>query len=216
MAVSLKKGEGVKLSKATNDLSRVTIGLGWDIATPAPPGFFAKLFGGGEPPEEYDLDVVAFLLDARGKVMSLGQVQNGVPTLNGGDVVFFNSQRHPSGQIWLTGDNRTGAGDGDDEQIVVLLDTFPAKYDRILFIVQIYQGIQKNQSFASVNNAFIRAVDAKGKEICRFDLSGNPSFANCRSFTFAELRRAGSEWTFNAIGMPHEGDSFVPLLHNHV
>jgi stress response protein SCP2 len=212
MAVNLKKGEGVKLSKSNSDLSRVTIGLGWDIAPPPEQGFFSKLFGANAKAEDYDLDAVAFLLDSRGKMTNLGQMQNGIPTLREGDVVFFQSKRHPSGQIWLTGDNRTGAGDGDDEQIIVQLETLPPSYERIVFVVQIYQGIQKKQSFAGVKSAFIRAVDAKGKVLCRFDLSGDTAYANCRSFTFAELRRAGNEWSFNAIGMPHESDSFVKLL----
>jgi len=116
MAISLKKGQGVSLKKSENDLSMVTIGLGWDILEEKS-GFLGGLFA--KKPAEYDLDVVAFLCGADGKVHDLGKIENDRPSLVNGDVVFFNSMRHHSGQIWLTGDNRTGAGEGDDEQIIV-------------------------------------------------------------------------------------------------
>ena len=106
---------------------------------------------------------MAFLLDANGKVVNLGPQQD----LIKGDVIFFNSQKHPSGHIWLTGDNRTGAGDGDDEQIIVKLNSLSEQYQRIIFVVSIYQGAQRGQHFGLVKNAYIRAVDGKGKELCR-------------------------------------------------
>lgn len=118
MTVSLRKGQGVSLRKNEFDLSSVTIGLGWDI-NEEKKGLLGGLFGKKE--EEYDLDVIAFLCNDAGKVTDLGNVENGKPTLVNGDIVFFNSLRHKSGQIWLTGDNRTGAGDGDDEQIIAKL-----------------------------------------------------------------------------------------------
>ncbi|MBL8485315.1 MAG: TerD family protein [Rhodocyclaceae bacterium] len=215
MAVSLKKGEGVNLRKdGEHDLSVVTIGLGWDVAE-TKKGFLGSLFGKKE--EDYDLDAIAFLLGKDGKIHNLGSVgSNGGATLVGGDVVFFNSQRHPSGSIWLTGDNRTGAGDGDDEQIIVKLNDMPAQYDCIIFVVSIYEGKAKNQSFGSVKNAFIRAVDARGKEICRFNVSGDASFQRYCSMTFAEVSRQGNGWTFRAIGMPHETDRFVEIMRNYI
>ncbi len=210
MAISLKKGQGISLKKNENDLSQVTIGLGWDVA-PEGSGFFGKLLG--KKPEEYDLDAVAFLLDENGRVSDLGKPgDKGGPSLVDSDVVFYNSLKHKSGAIWLTGDNRTGAGDGDDEQIIVNLNELPERYKRVLFIVQIYNGIELKQNFSKVSNAFIRAVDKKGKEMCRFDLSGDPAYSNCRSLVFAELGRQGSEWKFNAIGRPYSGDSFVSIL----
>ena len=110
MSVSLSKGQGVSLKKNEYDLSSVTIGLGWDI-NEEKKGFLGGIFGKKE--EEYDLDVIAFLCNSAGKVTDLGNVENGKPTLVNGDIIFFNSLRHKSGNIWLTGDNRTGAGDGD-------------------------------------------------------------------------------------------------------
>lgn len=128
MTVSLRKGQGVSLRKNEFDLSSVTIGLGWDI-NEEKKGFLGGIFGKKE--EEYDLDVIAFLCNAAGKVTDLGNVENGKPTLVNGDIVFFNSLRHKSGQIWLTGDNRTGAGDGDDEQIIVKLNSIDPKYEKL-------------------------------------------------------------------------------------
>lgn len=214
MSVSLSKGQGVSLSKSEYDLSSVTIGLGWDI-NEEKKGFLSGLLG-GKKAEEYDLDVIAFLCDANGKVTDLGDVENGKPTLVNGDIIFFNNLKHKSGQIWLTGDNRTGAGDGDDEQIIAQLNTLDARYEKIVFVVQIYNGKNLNQSFGKVQNAFIRAVDAKNKEMVRFDLSGGAGFTDCRSMRFAELSREPSGWKFNAVGEPSESDSFVSHLKNYI
>ncbi|AFH93292.1 TPA: TerD family protein [Providencia stuartii] len=208
MSVSLKKGQGVSLKKSEYDLSSVTIGLGWDIKEEKK-GFLGSLFG---KQEEYDLDVIAFLCDANGKVADLGRMEGGQASLVDGDIIFFNSLRHKSGQIWLTGDNRTGAGDGDDEQIIVKLNTLDDKYAKIVFIVQIYNGKQLQQHFGKVQNAFIRAVDAKNVEMARFDLSGGAEFNHQRSMLFAELVREDSGWKLNAIGQPSDSDSFVSYL----
>jgi stress response protein SCP2 len=221
MAINLVKGQTIDLRKNDKgesfDLSTVTIGLGWDIRKKSG-GFFGKLLGGKE--EEFDLDAIAFLLDKNGKVADLGKT---VQTNDGrnlslyqGDVIFFNSQRHPSGNIWLTGDNRTGAGDGDDEQIIVKLDSLDAKFEKILFIVSIYQGRQRNQHFGGVENAFIRAVDNKGKEIARFNLSGEAAYTNMCSMIFAEVYRKDGSWKFRALGDPQPADSFVEILRNYV
>lgn len=197
MAVSLRKGQGVSLRKADNNLSQITIGLGWDVAEPKR-GLLGSLFG--RKPEDYDLDAIALLLGPDDKLPGRE------------DVVFYNAQRHPSGALWLTGDNRTGDGDGDDEQIIVKLDALPAKYTRILFLVSIYEGKSKGQDFSKVSNAFIRAVDADNKEMCRFDMSGDPGLTNHCSLTFAEVTRSDTGWKFNAIGTPHASDRFVDVM----
>ena len=219
MAINLQKGQTIDLRKndrgeSVYDLSQVTIGLGWDVRQKES-GFLGKLFGGGKE-EEYDLDAIAFLLDSNGKVADLGrtvQTQNGRQMgLYGGDVIFFNSLQHPSGHIWLTGDNRTGAGDGDDEQIIVKLDSLDQKYQKILFVVSIYHGRQNNQHFGMVENAFIRAVDAGGKEITKFSLSGDSSTNGMCSMVFSELYRHNGDWKFRAIGEPYQTDNFVDIL----
>jgi len=232
MAISLKKGQGVSLKKDENDLSIVSIGLGWDVAesykiteqvVERKKSGLSGLFGGTELAiehvkvlDEYDLDVVAFLCGSDGKIHDFGKVENGHPTLINGDVVFYNSMQHHTGCVWLTGDNRTGAGDGDDEQIIVKFNELPEKYAKVVFVVQIYQGEKNGQSFGMVQNAFIRAEDAKGRQMVRFDLSGGAAFDDCRSMLFAELVREPCGWKFNAIGTPSPADSFVDWLKYYV
>ncbi len=222
MAINLQKGQTIDLRKndkgeSVYDLSKVTIGLGWDVRQKKS-GFFGKLLGTKE--EEYDLDAIAFLLDANGKVANLGktvQASNGRQiALYEGDIIFFNSMRHPSGHIWLTGDNRTGAGDGDDEQIIVNLEQLDQKYQKIIFLVTIYQGRQNNQHFGLIENAFIRAVDAKGREITKYSLSGDASMNGMCAMVFAEAYRHNGDWKFRALGEPHQTDNFVELLKNYV
>ena len=221
MAINLQKGQTIDLRKNDKgesfDLSSVTIGLGWDVRQKSI-GILGKLLGGGKE-EESDLDAIAFLLDKDGKVANLGRTAS----VNGkniafvdGDIIYFNAQKHPSGKIWLTGDNRTGAGDGDDEQIIVKLDSLDEKYDKILFVVSIYQGKQNNQHFGMIDNAFIRAVDNKGKEITKFSLSGDASYNGMCSMTFAEVYRKDGSWKFRAIGDSHQTDNFVEILKKYV
>lgn len=217
MAINLQKGQTINLRKNERgeeiyDLSSVTIGLGWDVRKTG--GFLEKLFGSGGP--EYDLDAIAFLLDRNGKVANMGK---NYPTSNGreivlykSDVVYFNSMRHPSGKIWLTGDNRTGEGEGDDEQIMVQLDQLDDCYHKIVFVVSIYQGITNRQHFGMIENAFIRAVDARGKEITKFSLSGDAGMNGMCSMVFAEAYRYNGDWKFRAIGEPHRTDNFIEVL----
>lgn len=218
MAINLQKGQTIDLRKndrgeSVYDLTQITIGLGWDVRQKQS-GFLGKIFGGKEA--EYDLDAIAFLLDSNGKVANLGktvQANNGRQVaLYEGDVIYFNSMRHPTGHIWLTGDNRTGAGEGDDEQIIVKLDQLDQRYQKILFVVSIYQGRKNNQHFGMVENAFIRAVDTKGNEITKYSLSGDGSMSGMRSMTFAEAYRHNGDWKFRAIGEPHQTDNFIDIL----
>ncbi len=205
----LQKGQTIVLEKKTFDLSKVTIGLGWKVREKKQ-GFFATLFGAKDE-AEYDLDAIAFLMNAQDKVVSLGN------QLRNGDVVFFNSQKHPSGTVWSCGDNLVG-GDGasDDEQIVCLLDKVPARYAKILFLVSIYQGLQRGQRFGEVQGAYIRAVDARGKEIARYELSEEDGAADAQTVIFAELYRHGEDWKFRAIGTPRRTASFVDVLKDYV
>lgn len=165
--------------------------------------------------------------------------------LHGGDVVFFNSMTFPSGSgtsqmlypegtpksvmaqkvkqllnsgelIVHTGDNLTGEGEGDDEQIIVKLNSLPTRIDKILFLVCIYQGQARNQEFGQVDNAFIRACDANGKEIARYSLSTSPEFNGMRSMVFGEMYRHNSDWKFRAIGNPESTDNFVQILKRYI
>jgi stress response protein SCP2 len=165
--------------------------------------------------------------------------------LHGGDLIYFNSMTFPSGTgtssmlypagtpkstmaqrvnqllnngelIVHTGDNLTGEGEGDDEQIIVKLNSLPSRVDKILFLVCIYQGQARNQHFGQVDNAFIRACDAKGKEIARYSLSNSPEFNGMRSMVFGEMYRHNEEWKFRALGNPEATDSFVNILKRYV
>lgn len=198
MAIILQKGQGVNLRKDTgHDLSRLTVGLGWDIVPTIP---------------AYDLDAVAFLLDSNGKVRSLGIADaNGRPTLEGGDVVFYRSLEHPSGKVRLSGDNRTGSSAGDAEEIEVMLDSLPDAYHSIVFVVSIFKGQERGQHFSGVRRAYIRAVDGKGDEICRFDMGTDAGNKAC-SMTFARVVRTHNGWRFDALGDFHDTDRFVDLL----
>jgi tellurium resistance protein TerD len=252
MAINLVKGQTIDLRKndkgETFDLSSVTVGLGWDVKQKPEGSFLSKLFGGGKE-EDFDLDAIAFLLDANDKVVNRGrdlQFSNGKKIgLHGGDVIFFNSMTFPSGTgtsqmlypegtpksvmlqkvkqllnngelIVHTGDNLTGEGDGDDEQIIVQLNSIPTRINKILFIVCIYQGQQRNQHFGQVDNAFIRACDANGKEIARYSLSNSPAFNGMRSMIFGEIYLQNTEWKFRAIGEPRPTDNFVEILKGYI
>ena len=197
MAITLAKGQGLSLEKSQHNLSLVTIGLGWDIAEKKT-GFLGGLFGSQSA--EYDLDVVAFLCDADGKVRDLGWDGAGNATLRDSDVIFFNNLYHRSGNIRLTGDNRTGAGDGDDERILIDLQAIDSNIAKIAFVVTIHNAQAKRQTFGMINNSYVRLIDLdqNEKEICRFNLKENGSTAT--SVIFAELYRSGSEWQFKAVG----------------
>lgn len=212
MAVNLEKGQVIRLRKEESDLSLVTIGLGWNIAEKKQG---ASDSWGDEWDDEHhdlDMDVVAFLCSDEGKVVNPGHDAHGHMTLVGGDVIFFSNPDHESGAIWLTGDNLTGAGEGDDEQIIVDLNRLPRKFGKVVLVVQVYKGIEKNQSFGNAGSAFIRAVDRRGREMVHFELSGNDSLEHCRSMLFAEIVRDGDGWNFNVVGKPFETDSFLDLL----
>lgn len=191
MSVNLQKGQKVDLTKGNAGLRRVMVGLGWDEAQqPQSRGLFGGIFGGGGGKvEDIDCDAIAFLLDSTGKIARRG------------DVVFFNNLRHDSGCVVHQGDNLTGAGDGDDEQIMVDLSRLPAQYDRIVVLVSIYKATDRNQHFGMIRNAFIRLVDADtNKELCIYNLSEN--YQGMTAMVFGELYRHNGEWKFNAIGQP--------------
>ena len=186
MSISLQKGQKVSLTKESKEgLNRVVVGLGWDEVQPAGKGgLFGALFSA--PAQAIDCDASAILL------------QNG-KLVDGKDVIYFGNLQHRSGAVKHMGDNLTGAGDGDDEQIVIELNQVPAEYDRIVFVVNIYQAVQRHQHFGMIRNAFIRIVDARnGQELCKFNLSEN--YNNMTAMIFGEAYRHNGGWKFNAVG----------------
>ncbi len=179
MPISLQKGQKVSLTKDRPGLSKVVVGLGWDVN---------QFDTGGD----FDLDTAAFLLTDSGKVSRQE------------DFVFFGNLKHPSGSVEHMGDNRTGAGEGDDEQIKIELANIPENITRIAFTVTIYEAESRNQNFGQVNNAFIRIYDEiKREEILRYDLGEDFSIETAA--VFGELYKNGGEWKFNAIGSGYQG-----------
>lgn len=189
MSVNLQKGQKVDLTKGNAGLRRVMVGLGWDeVEQPQSRGLFGGLFGGGKA-QDIDCDAMAFLLDSNGRIARKA------------DVVFYNNLRHDSGCVMHQGDNLTGAGAGDDEQILIDLSRLPAQYDRIVILVSIYQATERKQHFGMIRNAFIRLVNADtNQELCIYNLSEN--YHGMTAMVFGELYRYNGEWKFNAIGQP--------------
>lgn len=195
MSVSLQKGQKVSLSKDNAGLSKVIIGLGWDEVE-RKKGFFAP------KPQPIDCDATAFLL------------QNG-KLANKDDVVYFGNLRHKSGTVQHMGDNLTGAGDGDDEQIIVDLARIPAQYDRIVIIVNIYQARQRQQHFGLIRNAFIRLVDGRNnREMCKYNLTDD--YSGRTAMIFGEVYRYNGEWKFNAIGQGTDDNSIGDVVNRYV
>lgn len=208
MVINLQKGQSINLEKDQYDLSSVTIGLGWDVVKKKG-GSWLTPFSKKKEEEDFDLDAIAFLLDSQGKVAYTGN-----KGWKDGDVIFYHNLRHPSGNIYHTGDNRTGEGEGegDDEQLIVNLNHLEQKYDKIVFLVTIYEGRKKKQDFGQVENAFIRAVDAKGQEMFRYDLSRDKVFDGKCSMIFGEIYRKNGDWKFRAIGTAYDTDNFGDIL----
>ena len=213
MAVNSEMQQVISLSKQAGDISLVKIGLGWNAAEKKQ-GSVDSSWGDEWDPEHYDLDmdVVAFLCGDEGKVLKPGHDAHGHMTLVGGDVVFFGNPHHESGAVWLSGDNLTGLGEDDDEEIVVDLSRLPQRFGKVVLVVQLYKGIEKNQAFGNADGAFVRATDRRGTEIVHLELSGSSSFGHCRSMLFAEIVRNGDDWNFNVLSQPFETDSFLELL----
>ena len=173
MGVSLSKGGNVSLSKQAPGLTAVIVGLGWDPRTTTG--------------ADFDLDASALMCNATGKIISDGHF------------VFFNNLKSPDNSVEHSGDNLTGGGEGDDEQIKVNLAAVPAECDKIVFPVSIYEAEARRQNFGQVRNAFIRIINqAGGVELARYDLTEDASTET--AMVFGELYRAGAEWKFRAVG----------------
>ncbi|RGC54609.1 TerD family protein [Agathobaculum butyriciproducens] len=181
MSVKLQKGQRISLSKENQGLSKVMVGLGWDEAE-RKKGFFASLM----QPANIDCDAFAVLLQ-NGK---LKQTR---------DIVYFHNLQHISGAVEHMGDNLTGAGDGDDEVIMIDLNKIPPEYDSIVLAVNIFRAEDRHQHFGMIKNAFIRLVDAcSNNEMCIYNLTDN--YDGKTAVLFGELYRKDGEWKFRAVG----------------
>ncbi|EOT23441.1 tellurium resistance protein TerD [Eubacterium sp. 14-2] len=179
MPINLTKGQKVDLTKGNPGLKSIMVGLGWDV----------NAFDSGA---DFDLDTAAFLLGPNGKCPSEKEF------------IFYSNLEHSSGSVKHMGDNLTGEGEGDDEQILIDLSQVPMGVDKIAFTVTIYDSETRRQNFGQVSNAFIRIVDdATGQELIRYDLGEDFSIET--AVVVGELYRHGGEWKFNAIGSGFQG-----------
>lgn len=186
MAISLQKGGNVNLSKEAPGMSKMIVGLGWDVRSTDGDGF--------------DLDASAFLLNNTGKVRG------------DQDFIFYNQSKSADGSIQHAGDNRTGDGEGDDESIVIELDKVPADIEKIAVCVTIHEAEARRQNFGMVSSAYVRCVNATGNvEVARFDLSEDASVET--AMIFGEIYRHNGEWKFKAIGQGFAG-GLGPLAKN--
>lgn len=179
MPINLSKGQKVDLTKGNPGLKNIMIGLGWDV----------NQFDSGV---SFDLDAAAFLLGDNGKC----------PTEK--EFVFYGNLSHGSGGVTHMGDNLTGDGDGDDEQVQIDLSKIPANISKVAFTVTIYEAETRRQNFGQVANAFIRIVEeSSNKELIRYDLGEDFSIET--AIVVGELYRNNGEWKFNAIGSGFQG-----------
>ena len=177
--ISLAKGQKIDLTKTNPGLSNITIGLGWDT----------NKYDGGK---DFDLDAVAFLLNNEGK--ATGEK----------DFVFYGSKEDAAGSVIYSGDNRTGAGDGDDETIKVDLSKVPTVIEKIAVCINIHEAADRNQNFGQVSNAYVRVLnDTDGQELLRFDLGEDYSIET--GIVTCELYRHSGEWKFSAVGSGFQG-----------
>lgn len=196
MAINLVKGQKIDLTKGNKGLKHIMAGLGWDEAKQ---GFkLSNLFGGGG--SDFDCDASVILIrEKTGKAAGKS------------DLVYFGNLTHSSGAVKHMGDNLTGAGDGDDEQIFVDLEKLPAEYSRLVFVVNIYEAAARNQEFGMIENAFIRLVDNDtGNELCRYNLT--ESYKGCTALIFGEMYKHDGEWKFTAVGAGTNDDGVGQLL----
>ncbi|WP_203332008.1 TerD family protein [Planococcus beigongshangi] len=179
MAINLSKGQKVDLTKSNPGLSKVVVGLGWDT----------NKYDGGQ---DFDLDSSVFLLNSSGKASSEA------------DFVFYNNTIGAGGAVEHTGDNRTGEGEGDDEQVKVNLSAIPAAIEKVTFAITIHDGEARSQNFGQVSNSYVRILNEDtNEELIRYDLGEDFSIET--AIVVGELYRHGGEWKFNAIGSGYQG-----------
>lgn len=199
MAISLKKGQRISLSKESPGLTQIICGLGWDVVEKSGAGLLG-VFGGAK---DFDLDASVICLDSNNKVTDIK------------DVVYFGNLKHQSDSIIHLGDNLTGAGEGDDEVIIVDLPKIPARITRLVFVVNIYDCTKRQQDLSQVTNAFVRLVDrTNNKELARYELSGS-NYQGMTGMTLAEIYRHNNEWKMAAIGNGLKAQALKDIVANY-
>lgn len=191
MSVNLQKGQKIDLTKDNAGLKKLRVGLGWDPVKKKG-GFFSI------KPANIDCDASVFACDANGRLKSKE------------DIVYFGNLHHHSKAINHAGDNLTGDGDGDDEQILVDLAALPPGYEKLVFVVNIYKAWERKQHFGMLKNAYIRIMnDDTKQELCRYNLAEN--YDGMTAMIFGEVYQHGSEWKFSAIGQPTQDKGLTEL-----
>lgn len=186
MAINLQKGQRVDLTKGSPGLSKIMVGLGWDpVQKSGGGGLFGSLFGGGGA--NIDCDASVLMLGENDKLK------------NNKDVIYFGNLKSKDGSVQHSGDNLTGDGDGDDEQIMIDLNRIPANIQKLVFIVNIYDCVKRKQHFGMIQNAFIRIVNASNnQEMIHYNLTDDYSDKTC--LVVGEIYRHGGDWKFAAVG----------------
>ncbi len=200
MSVNLQKGQKISLKKGDGSgLKNVMVGLGWDEAQQTAKGWRA-LFA--SKPEDIDCDASVILCGENGRIISTSIKEC---------LVYYGNLRHSSGAVQHQGDNLTGGGEGDDEQIMVDLTKLPSNVYKLVFVVNIYDAAQRNQHFGMIRNAFIRIVDMSTRtEICRFNLTED--YSGKTGMVVGEIYKNEGEWKFNAVGQGVTNASRVDKL----
>ncbi|HAQ06722.1 MAG TPA: stress protein [Bacillus bacterium] len=190
MAISLQKGQRVDLTKGNPGLSKIMVGLGWDPVQKSGGGggLFGSLFGGGGGGgANIDCDASVILLGANDKLQ------------NNSDVIYFGNLKSKDGSVTHTGDNLTGDGDGDDEQVFIELNRVPGHIEKLVFVVNIYDCVKRKQHFGMIRNAFIRVVNpTNNQEMIKYNLTDD--YSGKTSLVVGEIYRSGNEWKFAAVG----------------
>lgn len=182
MGINLQKGQRISLKKEAPKLEQLMCGLGWDVAKKKA-GFLGGLFT-----TDFDLDASVLCLNKDGRIKS------------DREIVFFGNLRHYSNAIDHLGDNLTGAGEGDDEEIIVKLPLIPENIHKLVFVVNIYNAFERNQDFSQVQNAFVRLVNlGNNQEIARYSLSGT-GYQGSTGMIMAEITRVDDDWEMTARG----------------
>jgi stress response protein SCP2 len=186
MAINLQKGQRVDLTKSNPGLSKILVGLGWDPVQSSGGGLFGSLFGGGSS-ANVDCDASVIMLGANDRLQ------------NNKDVIYFGNLRSNDGSVQHSGDNLTGDGDGDDEQIMIDLSRIPSNIEKLVFVVNIYDCVKRKQHFGMIRNAFIRIVNPSNQqELLHYNLTEDYSGRTC--LVAGEIYRHGAEWKFGAVG----------------
>ncbi|MEW9049929.1 MAG: TerD family protein [Neobacillus sp.] len=202
MAISLQKGQRVDLTKGNPGLSKILVGLGWDpVQSGGGGGLFGSLFGGGGG-ANIDCDASVIMLGANDKIQ------------NNNDVIYFGNLKSRDGSVQHSGDNLTGDGDGDDEQVMIELSRVPSNVQKLVFVVNIYDCVKRKQHFGMIRNAFIRVVNpANQQELIRYNLSDD--YSGKTSLVVGEIYRHNTEWKFAAVGTGTNASGLSEVVRNY-